>query len=120
MILSYLNDKLGLKKAKAIYELIWPSSLNGMNQKRSSLKKLIENQLNKYYPNDVEKINNIHELESIIGASRKAITNWIKEYLFKKYNDYTAIIIYNTIWSKKTRKKINFEYLQNLIEKKGG
>jgi len=45
MILSYLNNEFGLIKAKAIYKLIWPSSLSGMNQKRSSLKNLLENQL---------------------------------------------------------------------------
>lgn len=117
---EYLIQNFGLKKAQSIKGKLWPYSSTVINQiKKEKLFKILDSQFKNYFPDNINKISSLTKLKSIVGTRRSTITDWVLQYLSKKYGSLRGNLIFNNIWTIRQQSKhiaITHKYLKKFLK----
>ncbi|TFG29829.1 MAG: hypothetical protein EU532_02430 [Promethearchaeota archaeon] len=117
---EYLTEKFGFKQAQNIKQKLWPYRTTVDNQiKQEKLFKVLDSQFKKYYPDNLKKITSLTKLKGIIGTRRSTITDWVSQYLNKKYGSIRGNLIFKHIWTIRQQSRhiaITHQHLKKFIK----
>jgi len=103
-----------------IYNYIISLLYFGAHEKKIRLIKLLNHQIDRFYPNNKEKIFSTYKLKKKFKNDH--IQNWIIKYMICRYGSGKGIKLYKEIWSSRNwvLEKIRYADIVDLFHYKGG